>query len=423
MTPPLLSLFTPTNNPAYLLDAYQSLLAQKQPVPFEWVIVSNGGVTAAAIPEQIRQDTRVRIVPTDIQRSIGALKRFACQNCTGDVLVEFDHDDWLASDAFTALAQAYERAPAGFFYSDFVNVRPNGSCETFPTIYGWEAYLCEVDGKEYTAVRAFPPSARSMAEIYYAPNHVRAWTRAAYEQAGGHDPKLEVADDHDLICRTWLARAPFVWIQRPIYIYRRGQQNNFAPRVKEIGELQQQNRNKYLYGLVEEEARRRQLRMIDVGRVSSPAGDRAVFQPLDLCSNGFDLSGVLDDSVGVFRCFDFWQRVPRDKIVPLMNELYRKLAPGGWLLTATPSLDDGTGQVGRGAFQDPSYVSVWSENNFRYFTNRRFSTLVPGYRAAFQEVRLWTSYPTEQHRQSRIPYVFCDMAALKGQRQPGPKSF
>jgi len=77
---------------------------------------------------------------------------------------------------------------------------------------------------------------------------------------------------------------------------------------------------------------------------------------------------VPDGSVGCVRAFDFLEHVPtcRDStcdhgadgmagkcIVGLMNELYRVLAPGGWIISCTPSTD------GRGGFQDSTHVSFW----------------------------------------------------------------
>ncbi|WP_278258512.1 methyltransferase domain-containing protein [Nocardioides convexus] len=61
-----------------------------------------------------------------------------------------------------------------------------------------------------------------------------------------------------------------------------------------------------------------------------------------------------DDSVGVLRATDVLQRIPdRGRF---FAECFRVLAPGGLLMTATPSTD------GRGAFQDPTHVSYWNAN-------------------------------------------------------------
>jgi len=89
------------------------------------------------------------------------------------------------------------------------------------------------------------------------------------------------------------------------------------------------------------------------------------------------------------------------------------LVPGGWLLSATPSTD------GRGAFQDPTHCSWWNENSFWYYTRQQQRQYVPGITARFQEARKWTEAPTDWHKVHNILYVYADLVALKGQRQPG----
>lgn len=87
-----------------------------------------------------------------------------------------------------------------------------------------------------------------------------------------------------------------------------------------------------------------------------------------------------DGSVGVIRAHDFLEHVV-DKVA-LINELYRVLAPGGMLLTLTPSTD------GRGAFQDPTHVAYYNENSFWYYTEQQHRAFVPTITARFQSSRL-----------------------------------
>ena len=47
--------------------------------------------------------------------------------------------------------------------------------------------------------------------------------------------------------------------------------------------------------------------------------------------------------------------------MPLIEEIYRVLKPGGLFTSMTPSTD------GRGAFQDPTHVSFWNRNSWLYF--------------------------------------------------------
>jgi O-antigen biosynthesis protein len=128
--------------------------------------------------------------------------------------------------------------------------------------------------------------------------------------------------------------------------------------------------------------------------------------------------------VGCIRAYDFLEHVPhcRDSscthkppfcVVGVMNEIYRVLVAGGWLLSGTPSTD------GRGAFQDPTHCSWWNPNSFWYYTRRQQQQYVPGIAARFQGAQIWQEHPTDWHKAHNILYVYADLVALKGQRQPG----
>lgn len=67
-----------------------------------------------------------------------------------------------------------------------------------------------------------------------------------------------------------------------------------------------------------------------------------------------------DSSVDFVMAHDIFEHLP-DKIHTL-NELYRVLKPGGSADVIVPSTD------GRGAFQDPTHVSFWNINSFKYAT-------------------------------------------------------
>jgi SAM-dependent methyltransferase len=112
-----------------------------------------------------------------------------------------------------------------------------------------------------------------------------------------------------------------------------------------------------------------------------------------------------DDSVGLIRAVDFLPHVPAK--VPLINELYRLLAPGGMLLTLTPSSD------GRRAYQDPMHVAYYNENSFWYYTDNHCRAFFPEIRAQFQNSRLVTYYPTDWHSRNKISYVQANLIAVK----------
>jgi SAM-dependent methyltransferase len=273
--------------------------------------------------------------------------------------------------------------------------------------------------------RSFEPDASSMRQIFYAPNHVRAWKTTAYHDIGGHDTSLGVCDDFDLLCRTYLAGAKFHHIPECLYLYRlhADGDNTWLKRNAEIQTKQHELSNKYTHLLVHEWCRRMELPKLDLGGATGcPEG----FIAVDLKA-GYDLRKkwpFADASVGCVRAYDFLEHIPhcRDSsckheppycTVGVMNEIYRVLVPGGWLLSATPSTD------GRGAFQDPTHCSFWNPNSFWYYTRAQQQQYVPGIKARFQNVRTWQEHPSDWHKQNDILYVYAELVALKGQRQPG----
>lgn len=425
------SIFTPTHKPDYINEAFESLVAQTFQ-DWEWVLVPNG--EHATIPGHIAEHPQVRVVeaPDDIAvKGVGALKLFACGNCKGDYLVELDHDDLLTENALEAIDRHATATGAGFLYSDFTNFRADGTCEYFYEHHGWEHYPFVWHDHEYLAMRAFPTDASALYKIFYAPNHVRVWSRDVYFETGGHNPELHVVDDHDLLCRTYLTGAHFEHIPECLYLYRLLEDggNTYLKFNDDIQTMQQDVSNKYVYRLIAEWCRRNDYPMLDLGGAHNPA---AGYKSVDLRNADINcdiLKGLPfpDSSVGCIRASDFLEHVPSCPdsacehgadggplcTVGLMNEIYRVLVPGGWLTSSTPSSD------GRGAFQDPTHVSYWNPNSFWYYTDKELAKYVHGINCRFQDARVWQSFPTEWHKTHDIPYVFADLVALKGQRQSG----
>jgi glycosyltransferase involved in cell wall biosynthesis len=449
-----LSIFTPTHDPKHLLAAYESITANSYEGEWEWVILRNGAASGMSLPAVMADDDRVRLFDGPAKAvGIGALKKQACTFCTGSHFIELDHDDMLFPHALQAIAAAIDENPnAGFLYSDDVCFYSNGSSHAYPSTAGWESYKMQFKGRPYTAMRAFEPTAASLHLIYFAPDHVRVWSREAYEAVGGHDSDKPVGDDHDLLCRTYLAGFEFVHIQDCLYMYRLQDhgQNTFLIQNDDVQAAQQKVSNTYTHQLVEEWCRREELPRIDLGGAhNSPEGYQSVDlrdadHCVDIMQDGLPFE---DNSVGCVRAADFLEHIPHcnsrcdhgvearrikkaggshgDVVrctVAMMNEIYRVLVPGGWLLSQTPSSD------GRGAFQDPTHVSFWNPNSFWYYTRRQQAQFVDGITCRFapagssQNPRIWQAHPSEWHRQHEIPYVFADLIAIKDQRHPGGTS-
>jgi hypothetical protein len=429
-----LSIFTPTHRPIYLNDAFESLLEQSFS-DWEWVIIPNSATgSTVEIPKHIASHPQVKVIPASTElakQGIGALKLFACQQCSGDYFIELDHDDILTPNALKAIDQAATDTGAGFIYSDFTNFYPDGSCQIFGEAYGWKNYPFEFRGHTYTAMRAFATNACSLHLIFHAPNHVRVWSRDAYFKAGGHDPKMHVVDDHDLLCRTYLTGAEFHHIPECLYLYRlqEGDQNSYLQMNDDIQRMQQEVSNKYTYQLITEWCRRHNHPMINLGHPAEcpPAYQQVALENAPIKGDPRYGIPLPDNSVGCVRAVDFLQHVQRHSTLPhaqtqepkplstieMMNEIYRVLVPGGWLISSTPSTD------GRGAFQDPTHQSFWNANSFWYYTQREQARLIPEINCRFQGTRLWQAFQTDWHKQNNILYVHADLVALKGQEQSG----
>lgn len=398
----LLSVFTPTHNTEHLKEVYTSLEAQ-QHTEWEWIIGLNSG---AKLPDDdcFRKDQRIRAYDlgknTD-SRNIGALKYACCTRANGEVLVELDHDDLLWPDVLTHVAKA---AADGndFIFSDAAcfdeeKQRP----VLYSDVHGWETYPVKLYGRELMATRNFPLTPRSLCEVYYAPDHIRCWRRSFYEKIGGHDISLAVGDDHDLICRSYIAQGKFAHTGTVGYVYRFHPNNTVKSRNAAIQQQVRVNRAKYLHKLIDEWCRRQSLLYVNLEK------------SVEWLDNTPDLRAYKDNSVGCIRAFNVLHWVPKERVPEVFEECHRILAPGGWLCCQVYSTS------GPGAFV-PSANSFWNQLTFEYFCDKRRALEIQPYRGRFQCVQCYEAYV---NRATDSPYnklsVYADLCAIKSQRQPG----
>jgi SAM-dependent methyltransferase len=424
--PPCFTIVTPTNDSRFLRQSWESLKAQTFR-DFEWVIALNGG---ARMPE-LEPDPRIQyaVMPHRFAGNIGAIKACAFRFGTGEYLLEFDHDDLLAPTALEECARAFSSG-ADFVYSDFVDF-PDlpGAAPTYhsPAAQaawercGWSFRLAETPAPLLPMVHAprllyplsFEPSAQALSQISYAPNHLRAWRRSFYEQLGGHDMGYPVCDDLDLLQRTFLA-GRMHHVGKPLYWYRvRGDGGNaWLQNQRRIQETSAALHGRNLHALVVRECELRGLPCYDLGGALNSPG--APWRTVDV-----EAADVLADltkpwpfethSVGAFRAFDILEHLPDKRFS--MSELHRCLAPGGWLLSRTPSAD------GPGAFRDPTHVSYWVEDSFRYYTTRALAQYIRNTDEHFLQSRLFTDRGT-------LPYVVADLVSVApGLSLPGERFF
>lgn len=403
------SVFTPSHDPQWLDNCYRSLAGQTYQ-DWEWIILLNGG----AYWNGAEDDPRVlrRANHPSSEGNIGALKAEAISKSSGELLVELDHDDMLLPFALQMLVESATNFPDySLFYSDTIQMNEDESpnLTVFRSDHGWTYYV-QPDG--YLVAEAMEPFPHNVAYIWYAPNHVRAFPRWAYDKAGGYR-SLDILDDQDLMARLYKV-GPFYHIHAPLYLQRVHVGNTQADPTKNL-RIQQETVRLYdenVQALALVWADREGLVALDMGGAhNSPGGYKTVdTHDADLIGDAIDvLTGFPDDSVGVIRCVDFLEHLPPLAVGMFMEQAYRVLAHGGMLLTLTPSTD------GRGAFQDPTHVSFWNENSWWYYTDPEYAKYVPEilWKCKFQLSRLVTYFPSEWHTEHNIPYVCANLLAIK----------
>lgn len=218
----MISVVTPTyqTNPDVLARTWASLKAQTF-TDWEWVVWDD-------TPDDLvwRQlyglasDERFRLVAHRSHvhsGSIGRVKRRAFMAAEGDILVELDHDDELTPDCLERIAEAFTDPAVGFVYSDWCEILADGQSGRYPD--GWafgfgSDYWSDEHGVWVMSAPEINPT--TIRHIVSAPNHVRAWCGSVYRSLNGHDPSYTVADDFELVVRTFLATG-FHHIPRMLY--------------------------------------------------------------------------------------------------------------------------------------------------------------------------------------------------------------
>jgi glycosyltransferase involved in cell wall biosynthesis len=403
------SLITPTHDPKYISETYSSIAAQTYP-HWDWVIYLNGSVQSNDIPENIRNDSRVRIVREESPSGdiIGKIKNEAFSLGTGDILVEMDHDDMIREDCLEELNKAYQDLEIGFVYSEDSKLHMNGEFIPYGSYYGWTWYETEWRGIRMKTMKNFEPSSHSMTRIYWQPDHIRSWRREVYHSIGGHDKTLDVLDDQDLITRTYLV-TKMKNIAKPLYIYRIDGNNSWLKKTGKIGEGTVKIGNKYALQLAERDCDLNGKIKLQVSDAEPLREGYVLYSLTDYeKNNGFIFDS---NSIGVINAPFFPQRVadaPR-----LMAECHRVLHNNAWFFTEVPSTD------GRGAWMDPRNKSYWNQNSFLYYTNRNQAHYIGNKTTRFQAWRNETHFINSWYEDNKIPTVTVALTALKTPERSG----
>lgn len=405
----LLSLITPTHNPRYLTEAYSSLKLQKYK-NWEWVIVPNHG---AKIPDKIKEDPKVRIVPGgDDLHNIGSLKKYACDAARGDVFIEFDHDDLLMpGDSLTAIAEQASNG-AGFIFSDCAVFRFKEKTNKDPrqystkfhyaTQHGWETYDRTVYGRPCRVTKAFPVTPRSLAQIHYCPDHVRAWSRRAYYLAGGHNTQLSVCDDHELMVKTYLTGSKFASTGDCHYLYRMFKANTVLMRNKLIQDTTYKLRERYLPKLIQQYLVNHELPELNLTKLIN-----------DGWSTDQLLQGFGESSYGHIVADCELQKLEGWQVREFMNEAYSALVPGGYLTVVVPDAVSGAGYI------DPEWKSYFGRSSMVPYTYKHAAKQNKNVRCRYQLIDTSEVYPSDYHRDAGLKFYKFQLCALHGQRHPG----
>jgi glycosyltransferase involved in cell wall biosynthesis len=405
----MLSILTPVHHlsTTFLPETYQSLLSQTYQ-DWEWILLQNNG---GKVPDEIAKDNKVVVFTTKRDLGIGALKRFCASKAKGDILVELDADDLLTSNALAKISDAFKNPNIAMVYSNSAEFKQDTwDSEAYSNYWGWESRDFEWQGHILKEMIAWEPSAHMMRQIFWSPNHVRAWRAIDYWKVGGHNEALKVGDDHELNCRFYIeyGEKRIKHIDECLYLYRVHGQNTCVVHNAEVQKISMNNYLKYSRDMAVRWANDNNLRLLDLGGRFDAWQD---FETVDLLDADIitDLNKKWpfeDNSVGIIRASHIFEHL-KDS-VHTMNEAFRVLAPGGWLFVEVPSTD------GRGAFQDPTHVSFWNENSIWYYTDRNYAKYIsPAYKGKFQVSRVVTYFPDETMKKYNIPIVQADLICLK----------
>ena len=234
---PRFSIFTPTYKTGdRILRTYDSL--KKQTFSnWEWVIVDDSPdeLTWEIIMAIAKNDYRVkphRIFPLS-NGNIGLAKNRAATLCNGDWLIELDHDDALISTCLEVSNDAILKYPdAKFLYTNCCELYDDGEMRHFDHNWTGNFYAREdnyfdfgyaghswvnVDGKDILAHWYPDVNPLTIRFNISMPNHARMWDRNFYHQIGGHNKNMPVADDLEIIIRSFL-NTRFIHVKRVLYL-------------------------------------------------------------------------------------------------------------------------------------------------------------------------------------------------------------
>lgn len=266
---PFFSVFTPAYKTGGRINRLYNSLTKQTWKNWEWTVIDDSpvshGETWVRLQELAKKDPRVkpyRLQPTS-GGNIGEVKNRACSLSNGRWLVEVDHDDELTSTALEDIANAAMLYPdAGFIYTDCTELyEGDESPKRYSKytgdrkewygksdngyVWGFGGHDTVIaDGKERLWHMQCEINPKTIRYNIGMPNHCRIWRSDVYHKIGGHNKNISVADDYELIVKTFL-ETKMIHLRKMLYLQWDNRNSTVSNNVKDINRRARAIRDHY----------------------------------------------------------------------------------------------------------------------------------------------------------------------------------
>jgi glycosyltransferase involved in cell wall biosynthesis len=207
---PRVSVIVPAYNASrFVGGALDSVVAQRF-TDWEVVVADDGSTDETSAVVQAREDTRIRLVRSPVNRGLAATRNLAVEHARGELVALLDADDTWLPEYLELQVGLFDRAQ-----------RDGGTVG----IVCCDAYLIQ-DGQRLAQTygdRFGRPAAELTIETVLQANPIFVSVlapRALIREAGGFDPSLRSVEDLDLWVRLMERGARVVYQPRPLVQYR-----------------------------------------------------------------------------------------------------------------------------------------------------------------------------------------------------------
>jgi len=233
---PRFSIFTPVYKTGERIRRTYDSLVKQTWTNWEWVVVDDSpdDETWKILQEISNKDYRVKLhkIYPLTGGNVGLAKHRAATLGDGDWLVELDHDDALTTECLATCNDAILKYPdAGFLYTDVCEMYEDGEMKYYDHDWSGNWYArhdnyfdfgyaghswVKVDGKDILAHWYPDINPLSIRFNISMPDHVRMWERKKYLEMGGHNKNTPVADDLEMLIKTFL-HTRMIHVKRVLY--------------------------------------------------------------------------------------------------------------------------------------------------------------------------------------------------------------